>query len=243
MSAVANPPCYDFMALSKKSRRTAGILALMGTAVTIAGLIAAFTGHLATIVTNAKQVFTPESGEQVPLDRLQRGDDSIIVQATECTGTFRIEGWLKLKGTEEKIWQVHVSDVLESGPRPVPPTAPNPKKITGFAYLGAKKVYDDKTAAYKKAVAKWQQDFGRNLDDNGIDLSPKLIERGLYTLKLIIVPEIETNQTWKIRLVTRLESKDRKAKQFKVISIEKRDFPNHTLGTALPAESSFFNVR
>jgi hypothetical protein len=87
-----------------------------------------------------------------------------------------------------------------------------------------KKVYEDKTAAYNKAVAKWQQNFGRNLEDNGIDLSPKLIGRGLYTLNLIIIPETETNQTWKIRLVTRLESKDRKAKQFKVISIEKRDF-------------------
>jgi hypothetical protein len=122
------------------SRRTTGVLASLGTIVTIAALVAAFTGHLATIVTNVKKVFTRESGEQtVPLDRLQRGEDSIIVQATECTGTLRIEGWLKFKGTEEKIWQVHLSDVLDSGRRPVPPTAPNPKKVTGFAYLAAKK--------------------------------------------------------------------------------------------------------
>jgi hypothetical protein len=185
-----------------------------------------------------------EAGKKdaVALDRLQRGEESIIVQVTECVGTFKLQGSLHTKTTQENIWTTRVSDILGTGPRPVPPTKPDPKKVKGFAYARAKANYDAKLRAYTTKAAKWQQHFNRMLVDNGFDIAPNFADPGLYAFRLIITPESETNDDWKFRLTTRVESLDGKSKQFKVFSVEKRDLPNHPLGQPLAEHLLVFNA-
>lgn len=179
----------------------------------------------------------------VALDRLQRGEESIIVQVTECVGSFKIEGSFHTESTEDRIWVIRVSDILESGARPVPPAAPDPKKLQAFAYVFAKKNYDERRAAYNRAAAQWEEQFGRKLVDNGIDVAPNFAGPGLYAFRVTITPETETKENWKFRLNARVVSLDGKSKQFKVFAIEKRDMPNHPLGQNLPPHLLVFNAQ
>jgi predicted small secreted protein len=181
--------------------------------------------------------------DAVELALLKSGQSSIIFQVTECQGTFKVSGTLLAEGRDEEIWRMRVSDVDDVGLPPSPPAPPNKKKLQGIAYAVAKAKYDALKADYRRSLARWEARFEQHLEDNAIDIAPNFGLPGAYSLRLVVTPEKETKKDWKIRVVARLQTRDGKSKQFKILATEKRDFPQLQLEKSLPAEDFVFYAK